>query len=54
MKTIQLQITYDSAYIDMEVERSERMKSMSVDTGKLIDEVVTLEIKNAKDFEGLT
>lgn len=25
-----------------------------METGKLIDDVVTLEIKNAKDFEGLT
>ena len=25
-----------------------------METGRLIDDVVTLEIKNAKDFEGLT
>ena len=34
--------------------RSEDQKKNSLETGKLIDEVVTLEIKNAKDFEGLT
>lgn len=30
------------------------MKTSGVETGKLTDEVVTLEIKSAKDFEGLT
>lgn len=30
------------------------MKTSSIETGKLTDEVVSLEIKNAKDFEGLT
>ena len=28
--------------------------SQSVETGKLIDDIVTLDVKNAKDFEGLT
>lgn len=30
------------------------MKNQSIETGKLTDEVVSLEIKSAKDFEGLT
>ncbi|KAL4475445.1 hypothetical protein ABPG72_022080 [Tetrahymena utriculariae] len=54
MKTIQMQISYDSAYIESEIQRQERIKNQSIETGKLTDEVVSLEIKNAKDFEGLT
>ncbi|CAD8087724.1 unnamed protein product [Paramecium primaurelia] len=54
LKTIQLQIQYDSAYVEMELQRQEKIKKQSNETGKYIDDVVTLEIKNAKDFEGLT
>jgi len=54
MRAIYLQISYDSAFIDSEVRRQERIKKESMETGRLIDDVVTLEIKNAKDFEGLT
>ncbi|EGR33080.1 hypothetical protein IMG5_062210, partial [Ichthyophthirius multifiliis] len=54
MKTIQMQISYDSSFIESEMQRQERIKIQSIETGKLTDGVVTLEIKNAKDFEGLT
>jgi len=38
--------------VESEVKRQDRIKKQSIETGKLIDEVVTLEIKNSKDFEG--
>ncbi len=41
-------------FFENELKRQEPLKMQSIETGKLIDEVVTLEIKNAKDFEGLT
>ncbi|KAM3134829.1 hypothetical protein pb186bvf_012998 [Paramecium bursaria] len=54
LKTIQLQIQYDSAYIETEMKRQDKMKKSSNETGKFIDEVVTYEVKNPKDFEELT
>lgn len=45
---------YDSAYIEFEWKNQEKLKKQSLETGKLTDDVVSLEIKNSKDFEGLT
>ena len=45
---------YDNAFFESEFQRQERLVSQSVETGKLIDEIVTLDVKSAKDFEGLT
>lgn len=54
LKTIELQIQYESKFMELESGRQNRLKEQSVRTGKLIDEVVSVEVKNSKDFEGLS
>jgi len=53
MKTIQMQIQYETKYLDFEYRKQERLKIQSQETGKLIDEIVTLDTRNGKDFESL-
>lgn len=54
MKTIELQITYDTEFLEAELRKQQRTREQSMESGRLIDEAVDLEVKNAKDFEGLT
>lgn len=54
MKTIELQITYDTEFLEAERDKQQRMRDQSMESGRLIDDAVDLEVKNAKDFEGLT
>lgn len=54
LKTIELQIQYESKFMQLETKRQERLKTQSVSTGKLIDDVVNVDVKNSKDFEGLS
>jgi len=54
LKTIELQISYESKFVELESTRQERLKVQSLGTGKLIDDVVNVEVKNSKDFDGMS
>lgn len=54
MKTIELQVTYNTQLLESQKASEENNKNQSIESGKLIDDVLSLEVKNAKDFEGLT
>ena len=45
---------YDTAFIDFEYRRQEKLKVQSQETSRLIDEIMKIEAKSGKDFEGLT
>lgn len=54
MKTIELQVTYNTQLLETQKISDDKTKNLSIESGKLIDDVLSLEVKNAKDFEGLT
>lgn len=47
-------LEYETSFLEYHYKLTERRKDQSQDTSKLIDEIVTLETKNGKDFESLT
>lgn len=49
-----MQITYDTEFLDMQKQKQNKANEDALTTGEKIDEVVNYEVKNAKDFEGLT
>ena len=49
-----MQITYDTEYLQMQIAKQVKSKEDALITGEKIDEVVNFQVKNAKDFEGLT
>jgi hypothetical protein len=54
MRIIDMQITYDTEFLEMEKKKEGKVNEEALATGEKIDEVVNYEVKNAKDFEGLT
>ena len=54
MRIIDMQISYDTEFLEMELQKQVKSNEDAVTTGEKIDEVVNYEVKNAKDFEGLT
>lgn len=47
-------IEYDTAFIEFEYSRQEKLKVQSQETSRLIDEIMNIETRSGKDFEGLT
>ena len=47
-------IEYDTTFVEYEYKKHEKLKQQSQETSRLIDEIMNLETKNGKDFEGLT
>ena len=54
LNTIKLQIGYDSAYVRQEVQRQQNITSLSHESNRLIDEIVSFEPRSGNDFEGIT
>lgn len=54
LNTIKLQIGYDSAYVKQEVSRQQNITSLSHESNRLIDEIVSFETRSGNDFEGIT
>lgn len=44
---------YDASFFEVEMAKQDHIKHQSIDSGKLIDDIVSLQIKNSKDFESL-
>ncbi|XP_051912618.1 cilia- and flagella-associated protein 206-like [Hippocampus zosterae] len=54
MKTLLMQVAFNTSQFEIESRREEDSRARAEESGKLIDEVINLEVKSSKDFEGLT
>ena len=49
-----MQIGYDSAYVQQEFQRQQNITTLSHESNRLIDEIVSFEPRSGNDFEGIT